>query len=56
MDDQCRRLTAGESRSPLRRDVKIACATHLMHLKENRYVLYREAETLLQGEDRPPDA
>jgi pimeloyl-ACP methyl ester carboxylesterase len=42
--------------SPLRRDVKIARATHLMHLEENRYALYREAETFLQGDDRPTDA
>lgn len=39
--------------SPLRRDVKIARATHLMHLEENRYVLYREAQTFLLGGDRP---
>jgi hypothetical protein len=24
-----------------------------MHLEENRYALYREAETFLQGGDRP---
>ncbi|HZS83537.1 MAG TPA: alpha/beta hydrolase [Stellaceae bacterium] len=40
--------------SPLRRDVKIARATHLMHLEENRYALYREAEAFLNGGDRPP--
>ena len=40
--------------SPLRRDVKIARATHLMHLEENRYALYRETETFLQGGDQPP--
>ena len=39
--------------SPLRRDVKIARATHLMHLEENRYALYREAETFLRGDDMP---
>ena len=37
--------------SPLRRDVKISRATHLMHLEENRYALYREAETFIQGKD-----
>jgi pimeloyl-ACP methyl ester carboxylesterase len=37
--------------SPLRRDVKIARATHLMHLEDNRYALYREAETFLRGGD-----
>jgi pimeloyl-ACP methyl ester carboxylesterase len=40
--------------SPLRRDVKIARATHLMHLEENRYALYREAQAFLEGGDRPP--
>ena len=40
--------------SPLRRDVKIARATHLMHLEENRYALYREAQVFLDGGDRPP--
>ena len=40
--------------APLRRDVKIARATHLMHLERNRYALYREAETFLQGGDLPP--
>jgi pimeloyl-ACP methyl ester carboxylesterase len=39
------------SNAPLRRDIKIARATHLMHLEENRYALYREAETFLSGGD-----
>jgi pimeloyl-ACP methyl ester carboxylesterase len=30
-------------------DVKIPRATHLMHLEENRYHLYREAEAFLKG-------
>ena len=37
--------------SPLCRDIKIARATHLMHLEETRYALYREAETFLRGGD-----
>jgi pimeloyl-ACP methyl ester carboxylesterase len=37
--------------APIRRDVKIARATHLMHLEDNRYALYREAETFLLGGD-----
>jgi hypothetical protein len=28
-------------------DIKIPRATHLMHLEENRYVLYRETEAFL---------
>lgn len=37
----------------IRRDIKIARATHLMHLEENRYALYRETETFLLGRDLP---
>jgi pimeloyl-ACP methyl ester carboxylesterase len=32
-----------------KRDVKIARATHLMHLEENRFALYRETECFLKG-------
>jgi pimeloyl-ACP methyl ester carboxylesterase len=39
--------------APLRRDIKIARATHLMHLEENRFALYRETETFLAGADSP---
>jgi pimeloyl-ACP methyl ester carboxylesterase len=39
--------------SPLRRDVRIARGTHLMHLEESRHALYREAETFLAGGDLP---
>jgi len=42
--------------SPKRRDVKIPRATHLMHLEENRYALYREAETFLKARDDVPPA
>lgn len=37
--------------APVRRDIKIARATHLMHLEENRYALYRETETFLKAAD-----
>jgi pimeloyl-ACP methyl ester carboxylesterase len=37
--------------SALRRDVKIGRATHLMHLEENRFALYRETECFLRGGD-----
>ena len=40
--------------APVRRDVKISRATHLMHLEENRYALYRETETFLNGADAAP--
>ncbi len=39
--------------SPIRRDVKIGRATHLMHLEEGRYALYREAQAFLQARDTP---
>jgi pimeloyl-ACP methyl ester carboxylesterase len=53
-DADARWLFDALSASPLRRDVKIARATHLMHLEENRYALYREAQGFLEGGDRPP--
>ena len=33
-----------------RRDIKIARATHLMHLEENRFALYRETACFLKDE------
>ena len=38
--------------SPIRRLVCISRATHLMHLEESRYALYREAEIFLAGLDQ----
>jgi pimeloyl-ACP methyl ester carboxylesterase len=40
--------------SPVKRDVKIGRATHLMHLEENRYALYHEAQTFLDEVDHQP--
>jgi len=40
--------------SPVRRDVKIGRATHLMHLESSRYALYREAEAFLTAGDVSP--
>ena len=42
------------SGSALKRDIKIGRATHLMHLEQNRFALYREAQTFLAGADTPP--
>jgi len=42
-----RSLTA----SPVRRDVKISRATHLMHLESGRFALYRETGSFLAGGD-----
>jgi hypothetical protein len=44
--------------SSLRRDVKLGCGTHLMHLESARHALYREAAyreaaTFLLAGDRP---
>jgi pimeloyl-ACP methyl ester carboxylesterase len=52
-DNDARWLFDALRASARRRDVKIARATHLMHLEENRYVLYREAEGFLLGGDLP---
>ena len=49
MDADARWLFDALRGAPLRRDVKIARATHLMHLEENRYALYREAGSFLEG-------
>ncbi|MGB9644330.1 MAG: alpha/beta hydrolase [Stellaceae bacterium] len=50
-DADARWLFDALSASPLRRDIKIGRATHLMHLEEDRFSLYREAETFLCGGD-----
>jgi hypothetical protein len=39
----------------VKRDIKISRATHLMHLEENRYALYRETQTFLSGGDCPTE-
>ncbi len=44
--------------APIRRDIKISRATHLMHLEANRDALYRATENFLHGPrhaGRPPD-
>ena len=50
-DADVHRLFDALSASPWRRDIKIARATHLMHLEENRFALYRETEAFLAGGD-----
>ena len=40
--------------APLKRDVKISRATHVMHLETSRFALYREVETFLLGGDVEP--
>jgi hypothetical protein len=50
-DADARWLFDALSASPMRRDVKIGRANHLMHLEQNRFALYRGAETFLGGGD-----
>ncbi len=40
--------------APIKRDIKIGRATHLMHLEEMRAALYRESIAFLQAGDRAP--
>lgn len=51
LDTDTRWLFDTLSASPTRRDINIARATHLMHLEENRFALYRETEVFLSGGD-----
>jgi pimeloyl-ACP methyl ester carboxylesterase len=51
-DADARWLFDALSGSAEKRDVKIARATHLMHLEQNRFALYRETECFLGGGDR----
>ena len=53
-DREARRLFDALVASPIRRDVKISRATHLMHLEASRYALYREAEAFLSACDTAP--
>ncbi len=51
-DSDAKWLFDALSGSPVKRDVKISRATHLMHLEESRYALYRETQTFLEGETK----
>jgi len=55
-DADARWLFDALSSAPIRRDVKIARATHLMHLESARHALYRETETFLTADDLAPAA
>ena len=55
-DADARWLFQALSAAPNRRDVKIARATHLMHLEVSRYALYRETEAFLAARDTAPEA
>ena len=40
--------------APIKRDIKIGRATHLMHLERMRWALHRESIAFLQGDDAAP--
>ena len=53
-DEDARRLFDAFTAAPLKRDIKIGRATHLMHLEAMRYALYRESIGFLLADDRAP--
>jgi pimeloyl-ACP methyl ester carboxylesterase len=55
-DQDARWLFDALKSTPVKRDVKINRATHLMHLEEMRFALYRESIDFLLGGDRAPEA
>lgn len=54
-DEDAQWLFRALTSSPMRRDVKISRATHLMHLESARRALYCETEAFLSGEDAATD-
>jgi pimeloyl-ACP methyl ester carboxylesterase len=52
-DDDARWLFDAFKASPIKRDIKISRATHLMHLEIMRQALYRETNGFLLGDDEP---
>jgi pimeloyl-ACP methyl ester carboxylesterase len=50
-DEDARWLFDAFKASPVRRDIKIGRATHLMHFELMRRALYRETNTFLLGDD-----
>lgn len=55
-DADARWLWGSLARAPLKRDVKLSEGTHLLHLEEGRYALYRETIAFLEKTDSPPPA
>jgi len=50
-DDDAHWLFEELKNARIKRDVKISRGTHLMHLEQSRFALYREAQTFLDGRD-----
>lgn len=55
-DEDARWLFDAFKTSPLKRDIKISRATHLMHLEAMRHALYRESIAFLLAGDEAPAA
>jgi pimeloyl-ACP methyl ester carboxylesterase len=55
-DEDARWLFDAFTGAPMKRDIKIGRATHLMHLESMRFALYRESIAFLQGNDKAPAA
>ena len=55
-DEDARWLFDAFAASPVKRDIKIGRATHLMHLEAMRFALYRESIAFLKGDDLAPEA
>ncbi len=55
-DADARWLFDAFSAAPVKRDIKISRATHLMHLERGRFALYRETNAFLLGDDLAPAA
>jgi pimeloyl-ACP methyl ester carboxylesterase len=53
-DADARTLWEALELASLKRDVKIGKGTHLLHLEEGRYALYRETLAFLEKADSPP--
>jgi pimeloyl-ACP methyl ester carboxylesterase len=53
-DEDARWLFDAFRNSPIKRDVKISRATHLMHLEVRRHALYRESVAFLMADDQAP--
>ena len=52
-DEDARWLFKALSSAPIKRDVVINRATHVMHLEKSRFQVYREVQVFLEGRDRP---
>ena len=53
-DADARWLFDAFTAAPIKRDIKISRATHLMHLERMRCALHRESIAFLQGDDQAP--